>query len=153
VADGVMIGAGNISVDPGFAGDYLDTGTWNTVLYDEAIYQTAFTDTSAGWTAGELAGMFLLPQTGEFERLWIVDNTATTIYVWGDMEYLASSGDSYEIYDLRLGGSSPCRDAANGDAAPTTDILGNARYDVTTVADTGTGTPTYTDMGAYEFWP
>jgi hypothetical protein len=97
--------------------------------------------------------MFLLPRTGEYERLWIVGNTATTIYVLGDMEYLAAASDSYEIYDLRLGDGSVCRDAADGDAAPTMDILGNARYDVTTVTDTGTGTPTYADMGAYEYWP
>jgi len=42
-------------------------------------------------------------------------------------------------------------DAGNGTVAPTTDILGNARRDDAGTANTGTGTPNYTDMGAYEF--
>ena len=46
---------------------------------------------------------------------------------------------------------SPCIDAANGDAAPDADILGNARYDDPATVDIGTGDPTYVDIGAYEF--
>ena len=80
-------------------------------------------------------------------------NTTDTIYVWGDMEFLAGGGDDYDIYDLHLGDGSVCRDAGDGDAAPAQDIDGNDRYDVTTLGDTGTGTPTYTDLGAYEYWP
>ncbi|MHC4154169.1 MAG: right-handed parallel beta-helix repeat-containing protein [Planctomycetota bacterium] len=46
---------------------------------------------------------------------------------------------------------SPCVDAADGDAAPSTDILGLARFDVIDVNNTGIGEPNYADMGAYEF--
>ena len=52
--------------------------------------------------------------------------------------------------DLQLQSTSPCIDAANGDVAPTTDILGNDRYDHP-MDDIGTGAPTYVDMGAYEY--
>ena len=52
--------------------------------------------------------------------------------------------------DLRLQAGSPCIDAADGDAAPASDIEGNGRYDNTAVTNTGTGTPDYVDMGAYE---
>lgn len=51
---------------------------------------------------------------------------------------------------LRLGPDSLCLDAADGDTAPSTDILSHARVDINNVNDTGTGTPAYTDMGAYE---
>jgi len=57
------------------------------------------------------------------------------------------SGDDY--YDIQSG--SPCIDAGNGNVAPSTDILGRSRVDDTGVSDTGTGTPTYTDIGAYEY--
>jgi hypothetical protein len=55
--------------------------------------------------------------------------------------------------DLHLTAGSPCIDAADGDVAPELDIEGNPRVDVGTVTDTGTGDPTYVDMGAYEFQP
>ena len=52
--------------------------------------------------------------------------------------------------NLGLLDGSPCIDAADGDAAPEHDILGNERVDDTDVTDTGVGVPTYVDMGAYE---
>ncbi|NIW46391.1 MAG: hypothetical protein GWN14_16395, partial [candidate division Zixibacteria bacterium] len=44
----------------------------------------------------------------------------------------------------------PCIDAADGDAAPTIDISGSGRIDVSYVENIGTGDPNYTDIGAYE---
>ncbi len=55
--------------------------------------------------------------------------------------------------DYHLSASSPCIDAANGDWASSTDLEGNSRYDVPNVADQGSGSPTYVDMGAYEYQP
>ena len=55
--------------------------------------------------------------------------------------------------DLHIGAGSPCIDAANGSAAPLTDLDGNPREDDLTVPNTGTGTPAYTDIGAYEYQP
>ena len=52
---------------------------------------------------------------------------------------------------LRLQGASPCIDAADGSAAPTTDILGLPRYDHPSKPNTGTGTSPYADIGAYEY--
>jgi uncharacterized delta-60 repeat protein len=54
------------------------------------------------------------------------------------------------VGDLRPRFDSPCIDAADGGSAPPTDIFGNARYDYPLTANTGTGTPDYADMGAYE---
>ena len=52
---------------------------------------------------------------------------------------------------LRLQAGSPCIDAADGAAASPTDILGRPRFDDPATPNTGTGTPPYADIGAYEF--
>ncbi|MCP4679601.1 MAG: hypothetical protein GY854_29735 [Deltaproteobacteria bacterium] len=58
-----------------------------------------------------------------------------------------ASGD----YTLSVG--SPCIDSGNGDVAPSTDMLNQTRIDDPSTPDTGVGTPTYVDLGAYEFHP
>ncbi len=55
--------------------------------------------------------------------------------------------------DYRLLPSSPCIDAADGDAAPAIDLAANPRYDYPLTANTGTGAPPYVDIGAYEYVP
>ncbi len=63
-----------------------------------------------------------------------------------------SDGVFWTIDDgLRLMPESPCVDAANGDVAPSTDILGHSRIDVNDVNNTGTGSPNYADLGTYEY--
>ena len=52
---------------------------------------------------------------------------------------------------LALDGTGNCIDAANGNVDPTTDILGNSRYDDSSTPNTGVGDPNYVDMGAYEY--
>jgi hypothetical protein len=86
------------------------------------------------------------------------DGTETVTYSDIESEYagtgnidsdplFAGSGD--DPYNITAG--SPCIDAGDGDEAPTLDILGNSRYDDPAVSNTGTGTPAYTDIGAYEY--
>jgi hypothetical protein len=60
-------------------------------------------------------------------------------------EILGTSDDG-----LRIQANSGCVDAADGDAAPSTDITGQTRIDVSYVTNTGTGDPDYADIGAYE---
>ncbi len=63
-------------------------------------------------------------------------------------------GDFMTVDDgLQLGSDSPCIDAADGDFAPLTDIVSRLRIDVTTLDNTGTGIPDYSDIGAYEYAP
>ena len=52
--------------------------------------------------------------------------------------------------DLQITDSSSCIDAANGNIAPDFDVEGKPHLDNTTIDDTGTGTPSYVDIGAYE---
>jgi hypothetical protein len=54
--------------------------------------------------------------------------------------------------NLRLKVTSPGVDAGTADyGAPATDLSGAARFDAPTVANTGAGTPAFTDIGALEF--
>jgi predicted outer membrane repeat protein len=52
---------------------------------------------------------------------------------------------------LTLRRGSPCIDAADGTAAPATDLRGQTRYDDAATPNTGAGTIPYADRGAYEF--
>ena len=63
---------------------------------------------------------------------------------------ITEPSDYYDGYPS-LAADSPCIDAANGDAAPETDILGKARWDAPDVDDTGIGDPSWADIGAVEF--
>ena len=53
--------------------------------------------------------------------------------------------------DYHLLPGSPCIDTADGGAAPETDADGNPRHDDPGTPNTGAGTPTYIDIGAFEF--
>lgn len=53
--------------------------------------------------------------------------------------------------NLRISAGSVCIDAADGANAPSTDRDNESRYDHPTVPNTGTGTPNYADIGAYEY--
>ncbi len=55
--------------------------------------------------------------------------------------------------NFELQSNSPCIDAANGDEASNADLLERIRWDDPNVPDTGTGSPTYVDMGAMEYRP
>ena len=76
----------------------------------------------------------------------IEDGYTGTGNINSDPDFLDSGDDPYQIVS-----GSPCIDAGDGDAAPTLDILGNTRYDDPGTTNTGTGTPAYTDIGAYEY--
>jgi len=81
-----------------------------------------------------------------YSDIGMVDDT-----VYPGTGNLNAAPDFVSNTNYRLLDTSPCIDAANGDAAPTTDFDDNPRYDDTSVTDTGVGSPTYTDMGAFEF--
>ena len=65
--------------------------------------------------------------------------------ITGDPGFLdAASGD------FRLSCDSPCIDAGSDDGAPATDAVGRSRVDDPDIEDTGTGTETFFDIGAFE---
>jgi hypothetical protein len=147
-------GAGNIQGDPLFVGYPLVSGDWSGIDYDDTNYQTSLTDEGAGWGPNALAGLFVKPDaTGDDRWVRIVSNSSTELVVWGDVTGFVDDEDSYEIYDLHLAAGSPCIDAADGDPATDFDLDDNERVNDTDTPDTGTGTPDYVDMGAFEYQP
>lgn len=81
--------------------------------------------------------------------VWIADNDATGIIVWADMTTWVHAGDSYAVYDLRLGPGSPAIDIGDDATASATDFYGNPRYDAP-----GVGSATsISDIGAIEYQP
>jgi hypothetical protein len=165
----LWFGTGCIDADPQFAGG--PSGTWTSDgTYDEPNAQTTFTDTNANWTDNELAGKFLRPNleyepadpndpnepSAYFQSL-IVDNTATSVTVWGDFAHLGTAGASYQVNDYHISPGSPCIDAGDNEAVPDgvdEDFDGNPRFvDDPCTDDTGNGTPPIVDMGPYEYQP
>lgn len=65
------------------------------------------------------------------------------------------TGDELDIsfQPTTLGRDFPGIDAGNGDVAPENDIRSNPRTDDPSVANTGIGTPDYTDIGPFEYQP
>jgi hypothetical protein len=148
-------GEGNISVDPMFNGYSASTGTWTDSYFDEGLFQTELTDDSASWEPGELAGKFVMISPAIKVAAPIADNTATTIWAWGNTMAYTAPGSLYEIIDLHLQSGSPAIDSGYGSNVSDLDIEGNPRYDDPSAAnayDCGTSTDCveYVDMGAYE---
>jgi hypothetical protein len=112
---------------------------------------------SADWSTGELAGLFVRVDAdasadGDPRWAYIVENDASTVFVWGDVTgwLTGSAPHGYEFYDLEPTPGSPCIDAADGAAAPNADLRGSGRIDLAGAENEGVGVPAYADIGALE---
>ncbi len=170
-------GVGNINQDPQFEGKPYESGYWVDVFYDDTKFWTELSVSGTPWQAGELAGMFVQPNTDvtdagvDYRIFPIENNTSNTIYIWGDIETILGlvGTEGYTIFDLYLDSTSPCIDSAAGPGAPEFDFYSNGRYDhsshsnayscATPPPDAGIDAGqdascyNYVDMGAFEFWP
>lgn len=163
-------GEGNTCDNPQFAGCPVDGWTWShSPFYDNETFQTTLTDITSEyvWEPGEFAGKILNPNIEQTRNFLVVDNTDTTITVWGDVTGIALTGKSYEIFDFSLTETSPGVDAGYlfTDAGEL-DLDGNPRYQDANDSSGWDGaikTITYgdtvhiawkrIDMGAYELQP
>jgi len=92
-------------------------------------------------------------------RYSIFMDGSSEIYAWMGADFSYNSTDSSSdpkfvapgSGDFHLQTTSPAIDAANGSAAPPTDFDGNPRVDDPLTVNKGVGTPTYADIGAFEF--
>ncbi|MBN2528831.1 MAG: hypothetical protein JXR76_20745 [Deltaproteobacteria bacterium] len=132
-------------------------GTIVAVNYDANTYQTALTVSKTPYADGELKGMFIWPENINGWQFAVADNTADTIWVYGDLRtdlfgtVLAEAGDAYELYDLRLKLGSSLIDAGNAVGAPLYDINEVFRTDNPDCANTGVGDGArWVDIGAFE---
>ena len=100
--------------------------------------------------------MFIQPDANNTRWLPIIDNTTTTLTVWGDMTSFATNGAMYYIHDLRLASGSQCIDSGDNTALPadTQDLDGDDNVTESIPYDLD-GKPrvvnTTVDMGAYEY--
>ena len=115
-----------------FVGNPYDAWTWtHDAVYDSETFQSTLTDITAAvyWEPGQMTGKFLNPDTTQPLQFYIVDNTDTTITVWGDVSEIAQARDYYEIYDYHLLQGSPCIDSGDSTIdAGDYDLDGNSRY-------------------------
>jgi hypothetical protein len=149
----------------------LHSGTWSGVSYVFGADYTTFTVASPTFAPGNLKNRLLNPDTTQTLLGLIVDNTATTITVWGDFQHLTTgdvmTGDSFDVRDYRLAPGSPCLDEGlysllpadvvdlDGDANVVErmplDLDGSDRWrDATGVDDDGDGNVKDIDIGCYE---
>lgn len=140
--EGGHTGTGNINASPQFVVSSTLSGNWtsNSVYNSSPYYQTTFTDSSKAWATSSLRERFLSLGTQQY---FIIDNTATTIMIWGD--YPSIIGTAYQVIEysgLHIGSTSPCKDAGTATGAPANDLDGYLRpYN------------SLFDMGAYEYHP
>jgi len=132
VSSNMLDGGGNITNNPLFGG-VVATGNWSSAgSYVPTEGQTVLTDGSGGWTEGELSGMTVNPDTGQYRHFLVSTNDAATITVWGNASSLAQGGTAYEVHDFHLKSQygrwtalgwradttqSPCVDAGNPNAS------------------------------------
>ncbi|MBW7864850.1 MAG: right-handed parallel beta-helix repeat-containing protein [Candidatus Hydrogenedentes bacterium] len=132
--------------DPRYAGKI--TGLWSAApAYSSGTNRTTLVTTGNPFpaTPGALRGRVINPNTAQSRQAYIMDSTANSVTVIGDITAATGflgfvhNGDGFMLPDYRLDGASPCVNVGD-DAAPTvtaTDLLGQPRVGPA-------------DLGAYE---
>lgn len=135
---------------------YIKQGSTNVILRNNIAFES-----------GDVMNVTADAQTGFNSDYNIFYGSAASPIKWGSAWYSLSAfkGFGHDAhskavdpkfvnpsgYDFRLQSSSPAIDAGTSDSALATDLDGNARSDVSTVANTGGGVYPYYDIGAYEY--
>ncbi|MCE9616028.1 MAG: right-handed parallel beta-helix repeat-containing protein [Lentisphaerae bacterium] len=128
---------GTIMADPKWGAG--TQATWSAAgVYDAVVGQTRLRRATAAWATDAFQGMTVNPDLTQKRQFLISSNTATELYVWGDAQWMAAAGDTFRIWDFRLGNGSPCIDTATNGIVSDDVIL--------TPRPKGFAT----DMGAYE---
>lgn len=115
------------------APDFVDgfTGTWaGNLQYDAS---TNISSINAGLDAFEdfgtdgFAGHTINMDTGQRRHAYVIGNTASSLFVSGDVAGYVSPGDSFEIIDYHIEGNSAAIDNGTSTDAPSDDIEGDSR--------------------------
>ena len=123
---------GVVDADPGFASIAGSTpGSWAAIAVESWRRTSTLTaNGNPGWAAGALVHSFVQPDTTARYQYPIIDNTADTLVVLGDVTAPNSSvatGDAFEIFSYELGGDSPCLDTGLHYVDDTMDAAGQPR--------------------------
>ena len=117
---------GNIIANPGFMP--MEEGTWTKEpVFHDIERKTVLFNSNANWVNGELCGKFLNPDLTENLQFYIIDNTETSITVWGNLTSLCSAGSNFRIHDYHLVNGSPAINSADNSVAPEIDFDGDLR--------------------------
>ena len=117
------------------------TGTWSAApVYDVANNLTILTNGAANLAPGALAGRLINTDSRQRLQTLVTSNTATRLWVVGDVRSFASSGSTYQMMDYHLLDGSGGIDRGIVAGAPTTDLEGEPRP----------GADGLVDMGPYE---
>ncbi|MBX7102282.1 MAG: hypothetical protein K1X89_31490, partial [Myxococcaceae bacterium] len=152
VVDDAALGVGtNRNVSPGLTAaplfyDLTTAGgtTTTLVVSDASKYAVGQALRLSGATDATITGLDVPTGTLTITPALSAASTANTLLAdWG-----VSPATTTE--DFTLSSGSACIDSANGALAPTSDLTGKARVDDPAVTNTGTGSPDYADVGAYE---
>jgi len=158
-----------INVEGSSTSDYV---VENNVAVDNAVYP-AYNGISCSRRTGNIGVYDNAPATtiADYNLVWLTK--PGNMYVWAGKAYntlpalqAASGQEAHGLFadpqfvspsnwNLQLLEGSPAIDAANSDVSGQlpTDVIGNPRVDDPLVTDTGAGTRTYDDRGAYEYRP
>ncbi len=150
------VGTGNINGTASFVESPSVGDGWDSVVFDEETYRTTLSDSSLNLTLHGIVGTFVLPSPNNNQWYYIVENTETSVTIWGDISEFVAEGDLYVFKDLHLAKDSLGIDAGLRLNAPDKDFDGNFRRDDPSVKDTGldeSGNETYFDIGAFEYLP
>lgn len=145
----------SVEGDPLFFMDGVSAiaGSWDAgAVYDGGSGTTTLSATGA-FAGRDLVGRLVAPDTTTpiAREALIIANDDNTLTVAGDASSSwADNGDAYKIVDYHIESGSPAIDAADGSAAPAEDFEGDARFDDVT-GDTGSGSPSYADIGVDEY--
>ena len=128
-------------------------GSWTEVgVLDEGKFQTTLVDANADWTPGQFGEKITLLNPNEFQNpnFLVIDNTETTLTVWGDATGYLNPGDEYTLRQVSLSNRSPSIDHGPT-TGPAIDLFGNPRpVDIVGLGREGEGAY---DIGAIEVEP
>lgn len=139
-----------ITGDPGFVGTRVTATAGSLVGRDTTLVLNH--DQSV--TAGALRQSFALFEDGRAR--YVLDNQRTNLTLLGG-DTTSFQGLSFEVVSLALEADALAIDRGWGDTedhpVSDRDVLGRPRRDAAKPDQTSVGTPTYVDLGAYEFQP
>ena len=128
-----------------------------TTLDYNLVYQSTGTGiVQFVWGSAEITSLAAFrTASGQETHGILADPLFTAPAPIAERPHTAPYGVAINVGDYHLTAGSPAIDSANSNAPnqPTLDIDGNARVDDPLVTNTGAGTRTYDDRGAYEYQP